>query len=60
MESKTLRIRAVRQALAHPAGKTLSCQELQLLAQYVLGKRSHRETNEQLLLGDRQHLLASC
>ncbi|QKG57338.1 hypothetical protein GKZ68_12345 [Hymenobacter sp. BRD128] len=58
MESKTLRARAVRQALAHPASSSPTCRELQLLTQYVLGQRSREELNDELLRGNRLHLLA--
>lgn len=57
MESKPLRIHAVRQALANPASLSPSSRELHLLTQYVLGKLSREETNDQLLLSDRLHLL---
>ncbi|MGI4762507.1 MAG: hypothetical protein ACRYF0_17480 [Janthinobacterium lividum] len=58
MESKKLRIRAVRQVLAHPASRATSCQELELFTQYVLGQRSREELGNKLALGNRLALLA--
>jgi hypothetical protein len=58
MATKTIRMLAVRQALANPNSQPPSLKELQLLTQYILGNVSREETNDQLLLGARLHLLS--
>ena len=48
MESKIIRAAAVRQALARTSRTPHPTPELQLLTQYVLGRLTLEQTNEQL------------
>lgn len=48
MESKIVRVAAVRQALARTSRTPHPAPELQLLTQYVLGHLTLEQTNEQL------------